>query len=50
MEKKLRIHADGQQRLAQSSSIFLGDTSLSIDVPARALIGSVEAELVLKPI
>ena len=49
IEKKLRIHADGQQRLAQSSSIFLGDTSLSIEIPASALPGSVEAELVLYP-
>ena len=37
IEKKLNIHADGQQRLAQSSSIFLGDTSLSIEIPASAL-------------
>jgi len=49
IEKKLHIHADGQQRLAQSSSIFLGDTSLSIEIPASALPGSVEAELVLYP-
>jgi hypothetical protein len=49
IEKKLRIHADGQQRLAQSSSIFLGNTSLSIEIPASALPGSVETELVLYP-
>jgi hypothetical protein len=49
IEKKLRIHADGQQRLAQSSSIILGNTSLSIEIPASALPGSVEAELVLYP-
>lgn len=49
IEKKLRIHADGQQRLARSSSIFLGSTSLSIEIPASALPGSVEAELVLYP-
>jgi uncharacterized protein YfaS (alpha-2-macroglobulin family) len=49
IEKKLHIHADGQQRLAQSSSIFLGDTALSIEIPASALPGSVEAELVLYP-
>jgi hypothetical protein len=49
IEKKLRIHADGQQRLAQSSSIFIGDTSLSMEVPASALPGSVEAELVVYP-
>jgi hypothetical protein len=49
IEKKLRIHADGQQRFVQSSSIFLGDTSLSIEIPARALPGSVEGELVVYP-
>lgn len=49
IEKKLRIHADGQQRLEQSSSIFLGHTSLSMEVPASALPGSVEAELVVYP-
>jgi hypothetical protein len=45
IEKKLRVHADGQQRLAHSSSIFLGNTLLSIEIPASALPGSVEAEL-----
>ena len=49
IEKKLRVHADGQQRLVQSSSIFLGDTSLSMEVPASALPGSAEAELVVYP-
>jgi len=49
IEKKLRVHADGQQRLVQSSSIFLGDTSLSVEVPASAVPGSVEAELVVYP-
>ena len=49
IEKKLRIHADGQQRLVQASSIFIGDTSLSVEIPEGALPGSVEAELVLYP-
>ena len=49
IEKKLRVHADGQQRLEQSSSIFLGHTSLSMEVPGSALPGSVEAELVVYP-
>lgn len=49
IEKKLRIHADGQQRLVQASSIFAGDTSLSLEIPEGALPGSVEAELVLYP-
>ena len=49
IEKKLRVHADGQQRVAQSSSIFLGNTSLSMEIPASALPGSVEAELVVYP-
>ena len=49
IEKKLRIHADGQQRLVQASSIFVGDASLSVEIPKAALPGSVEAELVLYP-
>ncbi len=49
IEKKLHIHADGQQRLVQASSIFIGDTSLSVEIPEGALPGSMEAELVLYP-
>ena len=49
IEKKLRIHADGQQRLVQVSSIFIGDTSLSVEIPEGALPGSLDAELVLYP-
>lgn len=49
IEKKLRIHADGQQRFVQASSIFTGDTSLSLEIPEGALSGSMEAELVLYP-
>jgi len=49
IEKKLRIHADGQQRLVQSNSVFLGNTSISMEVPASALPGSIEAELVVYP-
>lgn len=47
IEKKLLIHADGQQRLVQANSIFAGDTSLLVEIPENALAGSVEAELVL---
>lgn len=49
IEKKLRVHTDGQQRLVQSSSIFLGSTSLSTEIPSNVLLGSVEAELVVYP-
>jgi hypothetical protein len=49
IEKKLRIHADGQERILQASSIFLGNTSFSLDIPAKALPGSIESELVLYP-
>ena len=49
IEKKLLIHADGQQRLVQASSVFAGDTSLTLEIPGSALPGSVEAELVLYP-
>jgi hypothetical protein len=49
IEKKLRIHADGQQQFVQASSIFIGDTSLSVEIPEGALPGSLEAELVLYP-
>ena len=49
IEKKLRVHADGQERLVQASSIFLGDTSLTVEIPASALPGSIESELVLYP-
>ena len=48
-EKKLLVHADGQRRLAQASSIFAGDTSLSLEIPSEALPGASEAELVLYP-
>lgn len=49
IEKKLHIHADGQQRLVQANAIFVGNTSLSVEIPENALPGSVEAELVLYP-
>ena len=37
----------GHQRLARSSSISLGDTLLSIEVPVSAHLGSVGAEVVV---
>jgi hypothetical protein len=49
IEKKLRIHADGQEQLAQANSVFSGDTSLELNLPSSTLPGSVEAELVLYP-
>ena len=49
IEKKLRIHADGQERVAQASSFFTGETKLTLDIPPTALAGSIEAELVLYP-
>ena len=49
IEKKLRVHADGQERITQASSFFTGGTSLTLDIPSSALPGSVEAELVLYP-
>lgn len=49
IEKKLRIHADGQQRLVQASSVFSHDTSLALSIPSSTLADSIEAELVLYP-
>jgi len=47
IEKKLRVHADGQEHLAQASSFFTGNTTMTLDIPSSALAGSIEAELVL---
>jgi len=49
IERKLRVHADGQERLLQSSAIFSGSTTLSLDLPENALPGSIESELVVYP-
>ncbi len=49
IERKLRVHPDGQERLAQASTIFSGSTTLSVDLPANSLPGSIEAELVIYP-
>ena len=49
IERKLRVHPDGQERLAQASSIFSKTAALSLDLPANSLPGSIEAELVVYP-
>ncbi len=49
IERQLRIHADGQEHVVQSSSVFSRDTSLTLAIPPSAVPGSIEAELVLYP-
>ena len=49
IERKLRVHPDGQERLLQSSSIFSSSTGLSLNIPQGSLPGSIEAELVVYP-
>jgi hypothetical protein len=49
IERQLRIHADGQERIVQSSSVFSRDTALTLTIPPSAVPGSIEAELVLYP-
>jgi len=49
IERQLRIHADGQERVVQASSVFSRDTSLTLTIPPSALPGSIEAELVVYP-
>lgn len=49
IERKLRVHPDGQERLLQSSAIFSGSTTLVLDLPGNSLPGSIDAELVVYP-
>lgn len=49
IERKLRVHADGQERFLQSNAIFSGSTTLSLNLPTNALPGSIESELVIYP-
>ena len=49
IERQLRIHADGQERVVQSNSVFSRDTTLTLAIPPSAIPGSIEAELVLYP-
>ncbi len=49
IERQLRIHADGQERVVQASSVFSHDTSLTLTIPPSAVPGSIEAELVVYP-
>src|SRR5579859_1932741 len=53
VEKKLRIHPDGEPRTVTASRLFGGrgepDVALDIDVPKDAMTGLIEAELKLYP-
>jgi hypothetical protein len=49
IERQLRIHADGQERIVQASSVFSRDASLTLTIPPSAVPGSIEAELVVYP-
>jgi hypothetical protein len=49
IERQLRIHADGQERIVQANSVFSRDTSLTLNIPPAAIPGSIETELVLYP-
>ncbi len=47
IERQLRIHPDGQERVVQASSVFSHDTSLTLTIPPSSV--SIEAELVVYP-
>jgi len=53
VEKKLRIHPNGEPRTVTSARLFGGrgnpDVTLDLDIPDGAMPGSVEAELKLYP-
>jgi hypothetical protein len=53
VEKRLRIHPDGEPRTVTSSRLFGGrgepDVALDIEVPDNAMPGSIQAELKLYP-
>ncbi len=49
IEKKLRVHADGQERVAQANAVFKGQGTMPLTIPANALPGTIEAELAVYP-
>jgi uncharacterized protein YfaS (alpha-2-macroglobulin family) len=50
VEKTVRVHPDGEPRSVVASGLLRGaDTTLSLDLPADAIPGSIHAELMLYP-
>jgi hypothetical protein len=51
MEKTISVHPDGEPRMITASELLRGGAknTVSFDLPANAIAGSVHAELLLYP-